>query len=97
MGGVSCIGRCSHRTVFGLLGVNLVFGAFNRIVDEPQSRATKPRFLRETAAVIGEIQAAGAITPRSIAATLNERGILTARGRSWTAATIRNLLLRASE
>jgi hypothetical protein len=74
-----------YRTVFMPVGVNLVFGAFNSIINDPPRRATKrpnDRFLRETVAVICEIQAAGVITPRSIATTLNELGMLTARGRS---------------
>lgn len=45
--------------------------------------------------VIQAIQAAGAGTLREIAAELNARGIRTARGGQWHAATVRNALQRA--
>ncbi len=89
-----------YRTVFLPVGANLVFGSFSSIVREPQSRALRrpeDRFVHEMAAVIDEIERTGIVAPRKIAAALNERGILTARGRSWTAATVRNLRLRAAE
>jgi hypothetical protein len=89
-----------YRTVFLPVGANLIFGSFSSVVREPQSPALRrpdDRFVREMAAVIGEIEGAGIVAPRNIAAALNERGILTARGRSWTAATVRSLRLLASE
>jgi hypothetical protein len=87
-----------YRTVFLPVGPNLVFGSFSSVVREPQNRALRrpdDRFVHEMAAVIGELDAAGIVAPRSIAAALNERGILTTRGRGWIAETVRNLRLRA--
>jgi DNA invertase Pin-like site-specific DNA recombinase len=45
--------------------------------------------------IIHQIQAAGAATPRAIAAALNARGIRTARGGTWHDSTVRNVLARA--
>jgi hypothetical protein len=45
---------------------------------------------------IREAQAAGAKSLRQIAAALNGRGIATARGGKWEAATVRNILWRSS-
>ncbi len=45
---------------------------------------------------IREAQAAGAKSFRQIAAALNERGVATARGGKWEAATVRNILRRAA-
>jgi hypothetical protein len=45
---------------------------------------------------IREAQAAGAKSLRQIAAALNGRGIATARGGKWEAATVRNILRRSS-
>jgi DNA invertase Pin-like site-specific DNA recombinase len=44
--------------------------------------------------IIREAQGAGAKSLRQIAATLNGRGIATARGGKWEAATVRNILRR---
>ena len=44
--------------------------------------------------VINQIRAGGATTLRDIAAALNERGVKTARGGEWHAATVRNVLGR---
>ncbi len=46
------------------------------------------------APAIGEAQAAGAKSLRQIAAALNGRGIATARGGKWEAATVANELRR---
>ena len=94
-GGESWIARCSCRSAS-----ILVFGSFSSVVREPQSRALRrldDRFVHELAAVIDEMDGAGIVSPQAIAAALNERGILTVRGRSWTAAAVRKLRLRASE
>ena len=48
------------------------------------------------APVIREAQAAGAKSLRQIAAALNARGIATARGGKWEAATVANVLKRAA-
>jgi DNA invertase Pin-like site-specific DNA recombinase len=48
------------------------------------------------APVIAEAKAAGAQSLRQIAAALNGRGIATARGGKWEAATVANVLRRVS-
>jgi hypothetical protein len=53
-------------------------------------------FVGKIVPVIREIQAATTCSLADIAAALNARGFRTLRGRSWTRATVRNLLLRAS-
>lgn len=45
--------------------------------------------------IIREIEQAGAKSLRAIAEALNARGVQTARGGRWEAATVRNVLLRA--
>jgi len=45
--------------------------------------------------VIAELHAAG-MSLRQIVAELDKRGIRTMRGGAWTAATVRNLLLRVA-
>jgi hypothetical protein len=89
-----------YRTVFMPVGTNLVFGAFNSRLRELPSRSYgrfDDRFIREMAAAIDEIRAAGTVSPSAIAAALNDRGIPTIRGRRWTAATLRNLQVRMSK
>ena len=44
--------------------------------------------------IIRDIEEAGVTTLQGIAGVLNARGIRTARGGRWHAATVRNLLLR---
>jgi DNA invertase Pin-like site-specific DNA recombinase len=44
--------------------------------------------------IIRSIQCAGASSLRAVAAALNARGIATARGGQWYAATVRNVLAR---
>ena len=53
-------------------------------------------FAAAVAPVIREAQAAGAKSLRQIAAALNARGIATARGGKWEAATVANVLKRAA-
>ena len=53
-------------------------------------------FAATVAPVIGEAQAAGAKSLRQIAASLNARGIATARGGKWEAATVANVLKRVA-
>ena len=45
--------------------------------------------------VIEDIRASGVSSLKGIAAELNSRGILTARGGQWYATTVRNLLARS--
>lgn len=51
-------------------------------------------FARNVAPVIREIRATGANTFRAIASALNARGVPTARGGRWEAATVRNIEMR---
>jgi hypothetical protein len=44
--------------------------------------------------MIVELQAGGATSPRAIASALNDRGIPTARGGKWFAASVRDVLAR---
>jgi hypothetical protein len=91
--------RDLYRAVFMPVGANLVFGAFNGIVREPKAGSLPrldDRFVGNVVSVIREIQAAGIASLGDIAAALNARGLRTVRGRSWTSATVRNLLLRAA-
>jgi DNA invertase Pin-like site-specific DNA recombinase len=59
-------------------------------------RAGADAFAANVLPIVRQIQAAGAITPRAIAAALNERGVRTARGGEWYDSTVRNLLARAN-
>ena len=54
------------------------------------------RVLRLNSPAIAEAQAAGAKSLRQIAAALNGRGIATARGGKWEAATVANVLKRVA-
>jgi hypothetical protein len=86
-----------YRTVFMPIGANLVFGAYNSRVTEPRIRSSRRldhRFAGGLLSVVREIQAGGTASPGGIAAALNASGFRTVRGRSWTSATVRNLLLR---
>jgi hypothetical protein len=44
--------------------------------------------------VITELQATGATSLRAIASAFNDRGIPTARGGKWAAASVRDVLTR---
>ena len=56
--------------------------------------AQADRHAANIAPIVRQIQAAGGKTLREIADALNARGIRTARGGSWYASTVRNLLAR---
>jgi DNA invertase Pin-like site-specific DNA recombinase len=58
-------------------------------------RSEANAFAANVLPVVRQIQAAGAETPRAIAAALNARGVRTARGGQWYDSTVRNLLARA--
>jgi hypothetical protein len=93
-------GRELYRTVFIPISVNLVFGAYNSITANPQAGSLPQagdRFVGNLLPVIREIEMAGACSLNEIAAALNARGFRTLRGRSWSRATVRNLLLRTSK
>jgi hypothetical protein len=53
-------------------------------------------FAATVAPVIAEAQASGAKSLRQIAAALNGRGVATARGGRWEAATVANVLKRVA-
>ncbi len=59
------------------------------------NRAAADAFAGNVLPVVRQIQASGATTLRAIAEALNARGIRTARGGAWYAATVGNLLARA--
>jgi DNA invertase Pin-like site-specific DNA recombinase len=59
------------------------------------NREAAAGFAANVLPIVRQIQAAGAATPRAIAAALNARGIRTARGGAWHDSTVRNLLARA--
>lgn len=54
------------------------------------------RVRRELLPEIYAVQVAGATSLREIARKLNERGVTTPRGRQWYAASVRNVLEKAS-
>jgi len=57
-------------------------------------RAAADAYAANVLPVIRQIQASGASTLRAVAEALNARGIQTARGGQWYAATVRNVLER---
>ena len=60
-------------------------------------RAAADQFASNILPIVREIQAAGRTTLREIAASLNGRGVRTARGGQWGASAVRNLLMRLSK
>lgn len=93
-------GRELYRAVFIPVSVNLVFGAFTSTMSNPQAGSLRQggdRLVGDLLPVIREVEMAGACSLGEIAAALNARGFRTRRGRSWTRATVRNLLLRGSQ
>jgi DNA invertase Pin-like site-specific DNA recombinase len=59
------------------------------------NRTAADKFVAQLAPVIEAVRADGITSLEGIAAELNARGILTARGGQWYATTVRNLLARA--
>lgn len=57
-------------------------------------KAGADRFAADLEPIVSDIQAAGHTSLRSIASELNRRGIVTRRGGSWHAGTVRDLLNR---
>lgn len=47
--------------------------------------------------IIQQVKASGATSFNAIATALNERGVKTARGGTWAAATVRNIMLRTPD
>jgi DNA invertase Pin-like site-specific DNA recombinase len=60
-------------------------------------RAAADEFATNILPIVREIQAAGRSTLREIAASLNARGVRTARGGQWGASSVHNLLMRLSK
>jgi hypothetical protein len=65
-----------------------------RAIANAHHKAGADTFADTVAPAIREAQAAGAKSLRQIAAALNGRGIATARGGKWEAATVANVLRR---
>ena len=61
------------------------------------NRASADAFAANVLPVVSQIQASGLTTLRAIANALNARGIRTARGGVWYAATVGNLLARGGQ
>ena len=59
-------------------------------------RAGADRHAHDIMPVIDDIRAGGIVSLKAIAAELNARSILTARGGQWYATTVKNLLTRAA-
>lgn len=59
------------------------------------TKATADAFALNVLPIIGQVRGAGATSYRAIADALNARGVRTARGGIWAAATVRNIELRA--
>ena len=71
----------------------------NLVEAQAKSREVRSRKADQRAAniapIIGQIQKSGITSYQAIAGALNARGVRTARGGPWHAATVRNILLRA--
>jgi DNA invertase Pin-like site-specific DNA recombinase len=65
-----------------------------RIAASASRTASAKTFAATVAPVIREAQAAGARSLRQLAAALNARGVSTARGGTWAATTVANVLKR---
>ncbi|WP_395622338.1 recombinase family protein [Sphingomonas daechungensis] len=61
------------------------------------NRAAADAFAANVLPIIAEIRAAGATSLRAIASALNARGIRTARGGKWEAATVQNVARRVQQ
>ena len=56
--------------------------------------ANADEFAETMAPVLDDLRTEGITTLRKIAEVLNERGVLTRRGRRWHVSNVRNLLVR---
>lgn len=59
------------------------------------AKAAADAFATNVLPIIDQVRASGATSYNAIATALNERGVKTARGGTWAAATVRNVMLRA--
>ncbi len=66
-----------------------------RIKAVASTKATADAFAANVLPVIQQVKANGATSYRAIAEALNIRNVRTARGGTWQAATVRNIMLRA--
>jgi hypothetical protein len=88
-----------YRTAFMPVGANLVFGAFNstiRIVQARSPRDPGDWLIDDAVSAVSQIRAAGTNSLGEITAALNDRGFRPPRGRRWTQAMVRSLVLQAS-
>jgi DNA invertase Pin-like site-specific DNA recombinase len=65
-----------------------------RVSAVASTQAAADAFATNVQPIIEQVRAAGATSLRAIAAALNARGVRTARGGNWEAATVRNVLNR---
>ncbi len=72
----------------------------NRDIGGAHGRATRTRIAQNRASdlfpIVAEIKALGAVSLREIAAGLNQRGIQTARGGSWSAVQVKRVITRVA-
>ncbi len=61
------------------------------------TKASADAFAANVLPIINQAKAGGATSYRAIAEVLNVRGVRTARGGTWQAATVRNIVLRVPE
>jgi Recombinase len=92
--GASAIGRDRLTTEERLsdIGAKLTVKARQKGADANAEAAAARA--ADLAPVITELQASGATSLRAIASALNDRGIPTARGGKWLAASVRDVLAR---
>lgn len=60
------------------------------------NKATAAAFAQNVLPLIEQVKASGATSYRAIAEALNVRGVRTARGGTWQATTVRNIMLRTT-
>ena len=65
-----------------------------RAIAADSTKAAADAFAANVLPIIEQVRSAGATSLRAIAGALNARGVRTARGGRWEAATVRNVLLR---
>ena len=67
-----------------------------RVKGQATQRAEADRFVANVRPIIDQVRAAGASTLAAVADALNAKGVATARGGRWHAATVRAALARAA-
>lgn len=76
---------------------NLTNLAEARLKAVASTKATADAFAANVLPTIQQVKSSGATSYRAIAEALNVRGVRTARGGTWQAATVRNIMLRVPE